>query len=170
MKEIILYSGKVALVDDKGYEALCKLKWYEHKSKDNIYARSSHKGDYILMHRFIMQPNKGLVIDHINHNTLDNRRANLRIVTQQTNSFNRKDRATQTSSYYGISKPKKGNLWVATIGSNLLGNIRVGSYDTELEAAKARDRFIVTIQDKTSPLNFTKEEVILDLAKRKIKN
>jgi len=167
MKEIKLYSGKVALVDDADFDMLSTIKWYDHVTRIATYARASKSGNYMLMHRLIMQADKGLVVDHINGNTLDNRRSNLRTVTQKTNTHNRQYSSTETSAYLGISKPKNKTYWVAYVGDPLLGNIRLGSYPTEKEAMQARDRYIVTYGDTTSQLNQTREEVLADITEKK---
>ena len=92
MKQIPLTQGKFALIDDEDFEALNKWSW---KLSTNGYAircpsnGKTEKGRYkyttVRMHRVIMKPPHGFVIDHINANRLDNRRSNLRIVTQQEN-------------------------------------------------------------------------------------
>ncbi len=53
------------------------------------YAKGWHEGKNINMHRLIMSCPKELVVDHINHDTLDNRRINLRNCTARENSQNR---------------------------------------------------------------------------------
>jgi HNH endonuclease len=92
--------GKFAIVDDHMFDELNQYVW--HVS----HGYAVHKGKY--MHRMIMGFPKGLEIDHINHNGLDNRRENLRVVTKQQNAMNRND-PKNTSGYKGvyISKDKK---------------------------------------------------------------
>ena len=75
-----------AKVDDSDYELLSKYRW----NYTNGYAQGKVNGKLIGMHRFIMRTPKGMVTDHINHDTLDNRRANLRICTHAQNMANRK--------------------------------------------------------------------------------
>lgn len=54
----------------------------------NIYDESG-KRTTVRLHQWIMNPSKGMVVDHINHDTLDNRRENLRVVTTSQNQLNR---------------------------------------------------------------------------------
>lgn len=96
------------------------------------------------MHRVIMVPPPSLVIDHINGDTLDNRRANLRICTVGENCRNaRKTGSATTSKFKGVwferpSSEHGGKPWRARIV--LEGkNIRLGRFDTEAEAAEAYD-------------------------------
>ena len=96
MKEIKLTQGKVALVDDRDYEALNCFKWYvTNPIKTRSYAVRSQQispnvREKLRMHRVILQTPHGLLTDHINGNGLDNRRENLRIVTSSQNSMNRR--------------------------------------------------------------------------------
>lgn len=101
MKEIPLTQGKVALVDDEDYEFLMQWKWCAHfkghtsYSVRNIYIgkiNGKKRTKTIPMHRVIMNPSNIMQIDHINHNGLDNRKENLRIVTIRENGQNRKVR------------------------------------------------------------------------------
>lgn len=99
MKRIPLTRGQFAIVDDEDYERLNKYKWYAQWNRTtNSYTarRRRRKGEkgtsvHILMHRQILYVLKGDEIDHYNHNTLDNRKLNLRIVTHQQNQWNRKN-------------------------------------------------------------------------------
>lgn len=97
MKEIKLSSGALVLVDDEDYDLVSKHKWYETKAirKGKYYTSyaigkdgTTTKRKTIAMHRLIMGFPDGLFIDHINHNGLDNRKENLRIVTSGQNQRN----------------------------------------------------------------------------------
>lgn len=85
MKEIPLTQGYVTLVDDADYEWLSRWKWHYHGG----YAE---RGDGVLMHREITDCPAGKEVDHINHDPLDNRRENLRVVTRWQNMLNRRMR------------------------------------------------------------------------------
>ena len=87
MKEIQLTQGKVALVDDEDFEYLKQFKWHVINNNGKFYVRkqfllSNGKVSKVLMHRFIMKPNKDMVIDHLDGNPLNNQKTNLRICTQ----------------------------------------------------------------------------------------
>lgn len=107
MKSIPLTRGQCALVDDEDFEYLNQWKWYALKSGNTFYAKTNggvrnNKRIHLQMHRIIMNPPDHLFIDHINHNGLDNRKENLRIVTNRENHFNRSDQG----EYIGVSKHK----------------------------------------------------------------
>lgn len=92
----------------------------------------------VSMHRLLMNFPQMLQIDHINHDVLDNRLCNLRIVSNQQNHFNRKPHEGSSSKYVGVSFYKKSNKWACNITIN--GKIKsLGYYDTEEEAARVRD-------------------------------
>lgn len=93
-------------------------------------------GKKVKIHHLIMgKPNNGLVIDHINRNHLDNRRSNLRMITQKLNSVNTVG-AKRSSVYKGVSWNKERNKWISVIVSNRK-TIHLGRYTDEIEAAKA---------------------------------
>jgi hypothetical protein len=106
MKEIPLTKGKVAVIDDEDYERVAALKWtyggggYAHR-RGNVY-----------LHRFILgEVPDGMVVDHINRDKLDNRRANLRITTQSVNVFNTPLRKDNKSGVKGICWNKQYRRW-----------------------------------------------------------
>lgn len=114
--QIPLTQGKVALVDDKDFELVSKYKWSagKHGRRDGEYCAMSHKkvnGKYrtIRMHSLIMNPPKGFVVDHINHDPLDNRRDNLRICTTKQNRHNSREASNSVSGYKGISRHSTEN-------------------------------------------------------------
>ena len=80
---------------------------------------------------------KYLQVDHINGNPLDNRKANLRLVTNQQNQFNSKNTGSGDNSRKGVSFRKDRNKWRAYITLNGK-QIALGSFDTEAEAIEAR--------------------------------
>ena len=93
-------------------------------------------GKYRQLHRFIMNPPEGMQVDHINGNTYDNRKCNLRIVTPQQNTMNTKLRYNNSGAK-GIYYDEKYNNYKAKIGfDNKL--IHLGTFDTLEEAIKVR--------------------------------
>lgn len=96
-----------AIVSDEDFEMVGKFSWYRTSTG---YAATSKSG---YMHRMIMglARGDGLEVDHKNHDTLDNRRENLRVVTHAENHTNRKLHAKSTSGLPGVVK--KRNKWAA---------------------------------------------------------
>ena len=125
MKQIVLTQGQYALVDDADYDWLNQYKWCAVNMKGNFYAvrmspRRNGKQNKILMHRQILGLEEGdkRQGDHINHNTLDNRRDNIRICTQQENHMNRKSRPNTSSRFKGVSWCSRTKKWMAQIRIN----------------------------------------------------
>ena len=135
MKRIPLTQGQYALVDDKVYVKLSRYKWYALWSKrtQSFYAvrgirLTNGKLTIERMHRRILGLKYGdkRQGDHINHNTLDNRRFNIRIVTHQENQHNRRSKG-----YY-----KQGRKYHAQIRMDGM-QIYLGMFDTRAEARAA---------------------------------
>ena len=95
-RKIPLGEGVFTIVDADVYYQLCRFRWSAVGYDQNIYAaRILRKTEYgriktIYLHRQIMNPPKGLLVDHKNGNALDNRRTNLRLATHSQNSINRR--------------------------------------------------------------------------------
>ena len=154
MKKIKLTRGLVTQVDDEDYEYLNQWKWYASKNKSYYYvARTEWKGihkKYFYMHRVIMNASKEIQIDHINHNTLNNQKYNLRLVTPSQNNMNRI--AGGKSKYIGVSYAK-GKYICAFIKVN--GKTKyLGTFNTEEEAAKERDKASIKYFKEYALLNF----------------
>lgn len=120
MKRIPLTQGRSAIVDDADYEALTAHSWCLSNCSGICYAvrgcKIEGKHHTVLMHREIMEAPKGMLVDHINGDGLDNRRCNLRLVTDSQNHFNQRKRKKVTSSkqkgFTGISVTMCG--WLAS--------------------------------------------------------
>lgn len=136
MKKIKLTQGLVALVDDEDFEYLNQWKWYATgMSKKYMKAKNNEKG---LMHRFIMKlSDPNIVIDHSDHNTLNNQKNNLRIATKSQNMMNRKPQKNNTTGVPGIVM--KRNRFQVQIGIN--GEFKyLGCFKTLDEAIKIRKK------------------------------
>lgn len=145
MKAIRLTRGKIALVDDEDYERVNQYKWYAYFASNTIYARRRPWNKIIKkysvqsIHRFILNAPKGMEVDHINGNGLDNRKANLRLCTRQQNCYNHRVRNTSKSGITGISWDTQTNKWRATITLN--GKmINIGRFVEIEDAINARKK------------------------------
>jgi len=155
VRYIPLTRGLHALVDARNYEWLSRYKWSVHdagKGKTQ-YAVRGCKGRKVFMHREIMKPPPGMVVDHINRNGLDNREANMRNCTRLQNLQNRYWDAGR-SQYRGVSPV--GDKWQAVVGYHG-ETIHLGLFDDEVEAAKARDRKAYELAGPFAYLNFPEE-------------
>jgi hypothetical protein len=114
MKLIPLTKGLFAKVDDSDYELLSKYKWLAKESdKGHFYAarneprQKGKKRKMIRMHSFIMGEKEGYKIDHIDRDSLNNQRNNLRFSLPYQNSANtrvRINKSKDSSKYLGVFK------------------------------------------------------------------
>lgn len=120
MKTITLSKGQVALVDDCDFEWLSCYRWHASDMKGQFYAYGRLPGQRkkISMHRLIMNPPPGMLVDHKNMNTLDNRRENLRICNKAQNAANSRLRSTNTSGLKGAYWDKRLGKWVSYVKVN----------------------------------------------------
>ena len=108
----------------------------------------------VRMHRAVLDVPTGKFIDHINHNGLDNRKANLRVVTRLENTWNkRKQRGNYSSQYKGVTWLKRTGKWQARIVCNGRA-IFIGQFDDEKAAARAYDARAAELFGEYAALNF----------------
>ena len=156
MKRIPLTQGQFALIDDEDYEELAKHKWYaaeNHYGGFRATREAANRTTY--MHREILGIGYGnkLQVDHRNHNTLDNRRANLRLCNNRDNSRNRKSHKNSSSKYKGVTWCKRTRKWATQIKLRE-GNRFLGYFASEIVAAKAYDRKAKELFGEFANLNF----------------
>lgn len=113
-----------------------EIRWYVSydKSLDSFYVKSK----YVQLHRFIMNCPKDLTVDHINHNTLDNRKSNLRICTQKQNNENRNGcfSSNKTSKIRNVCWHKQRQKWQVSLG--IKGKQKyIGIFDSLIDAEQA---------------------------------
>jgi len=143
MKRIKLTKRFYTLVDNEDFERATKHKWVVSSGRSNTrYAQGSNKIDGVkkttYLHRFLLDAPKGMQVDHINGNGLDNRKSNLRLCTQtenQRNSYKHRQGTPvgvcrTTTGYYKAQVTVKGKL------------VYIGIRKTQEEAIKLREEFI----------------------------
>ena len=155
MKRIPLTQGKFALVDEEDYEWLNQWKWHYNNgyATRNQWDPITKKQIKILMHRLIMKSSEDMQVDHANHNTLDNRKCNLRICTKFQNMQNSKLQKNRSSKYKGVCWHKDNKKWKAYITYEGK-RIHLGYYDIEEEAARVYDKKAIELFGKFAYLNF----------------
>lgn len=127
-------------IDEQDYDLIKKYNWTLNCIDNKFYieAYDSDNKKRIRLHRFLTDCPQGLYVDHIDGDTLNNCRDNLRICTAQQNIQNsRKRTKIKTSSYYkGVCFDKSRNKYMAHITVNYKRK-HIGRYDTEDQAAIA---------------------------------
>jgi hypothetical protein len=125
-----IYLGKserineVTIIDAEDLNKFAEIERYitrQYQRKTNSYYAIINQGcnkksKILALHRVITEVGEGLVVDHINHNTLDNRKCNLRICTNSQNNQNRKGaQVNSKSGIRGVYWVKGTNKWMADI-------------------------------------------------------
>jgi len=144
---IKLTKGYSALVDECDIDLDC-MKWWAATTKWGTYACRDKpmvggvRRGKMYMHRVVAErmgldvSKDGMVVDHINGNPLDNRRANLRLATPSQNTINQGDNKANTSGFKGVHYDRSRGKWMAFIGTKPFKNL--GRFDTFEQAKEAR--------------------------------
>jgi hypothetical protein len=140
---VVLTRGYCALLDPVDAEFIGQWSWSAHVALNKRIAavrRENSTNQLFYMHRAIAAPDSKMVVDHINGDPLDNRRANLRCCKQRDNSRNKKlSRVkTKTSRFKGVWTSENRKGWQASIRVNYK-TVHLGRFATEELAALAYD-------------------------------
>lgn len=141
MIRIKLTRGLFSTIDKRDLVVVASHKWCANKIGRIFYAvtnirLASGKKSIATMHRMIMVPPKGLVVDHIDGNGLNNIRSNLRICTRGENASRQQPQVGRSSRFKGVSWYKSRQKWEAY--SHFGGSkTNLGHFDKEEDAARA---------------------------------
>jgi hypothetical protein len=140
MKTIPLTRGYETIVDDEDYDELSRYLWFAAENwTGQVYARRSVRGGGVYMHRQLLglgKTDKSIEVDHRNHNTLDNRRSNLRTATRLQNAQNRSGASSNSAlGVRGVRLRKDTGKYEA---NHAYGGVSryLGCFSTLEEAAK----------------------------------
>lgn len=142
--------GFFTLIDEEDISEVTEYPWHLHKTG---YAVANIDGVITPLHKFLVKTPKGMYTDHINRNTLDNRRSNLRVCTFAENLVNTPPR--NGKKYKGVYEEKHKKYKRFHAHATVDGRrISFGRYLTAKEAAIAYDKNIVKLRGKFAYLNF----------------
>lgn len=152
MKTIPLTQGYEAIVDDEDYDILVQFKWCLEVTINSFYAIRNTSIDTptgrsqrsIRMHQQLLgtqgQPRPDVMVDHIDHNGLNNQRSNLRVTTQAENNRNRVGaNSNSRTGVRGVHLDKESGKYKVSVGYNY-DRYYFGRYDTLEEAANVAER------------------------------
>jgi hypothetical protein len=151
---IPLTQGFYAIVDTEDAEWLSQWNWCVAKTASNTYAKRTLRG--ILMHREVLR-HHGIdahLVDHANHNGLDNRKSNLRPCSSSENNANRR-KSGGSSRFKGVHFEKQTKMWRPEISFEGR-RIRGPRLLTEVEAAAWYDRKALALFGDFAVLNGVK--------------
>ena len=131
-------------VSIEDYDTVNKSRWYKN---DGGYVRNDKLG--LLSHFIHGKPREGYVIDHIDHNPLNNTRENLREITYSQNAQNKlKQTGKYSSDYIGVNYHSRDKVWNTMCQGNY-----IGKYNTQVEAARAYDKAVIYLFGKQAQTN-----------------
>jgi len=164
-----LTQGKFAFIDKCDAEFISKWTWQVLKdygrSRTCYAVRNRNKEDppgttrTIRLHRVIINALKGVEVDHINRDGLDNRRCNLRVISRSENMQNtvrRKRLPGINSKYKGLTWLPAQKKWRAVCGFRGKA-VHLGCFDSEMEAAHEYDNFVIKTRPNCGRTNFKAE-------------
>lgn len=150
MQLVRLTQGKFAKVDDDIMYIISQYKWHFHKTG---YAMHTYDGGKKLrMHHVVLPMLPRHEVDHINGDTLDNRRENLRYTSRIQNSWNRGKQSNNTSGYKGVQWSPWCNKWAVRIVHNKK-EVRVGYFEDVADAAEAYNQAAILYHGDYARLN-----------------
>ncbi len=141
-----------AIVDAEDYPSLSRYTWFAEGGPKTYYAVRKENGKSIKMHRQILNASDHLVVDHIDHNGLNNRKTNLRLATFTQNCQNQRRLSKKTSIYKGVYWNKAQKKWAAKITANKKTH-HLGYFKNQTAAAKAYDRAAKKLHGEYASLN-----------------
>lgn len=115
------------------------LTWYE---TEHGYARAQlNDNSFVFFHSYVLNtyPTKNCICDHINRNRLDNRKINLRLVTNSENNINQKTYKNNKSGHTGVFYNNEIHKWESYIDYKKQ-RIELGYFKKYEEAVDARER------------------------------
>lgn len=150
-----LTHGKFALIDDADLDLIKGRKWVAHFERGRWYAWSTNPDcGHILMHRVILGLADPLVLtDHRDGDGLNNQRTNIREASSSQNGFNKSKPKGSASTKLGVYFFKPVGRWTGQIRSACGARLSVGYYDSEDEAALARDHLAAELHGRFAKLN-----------------
>lgn len=155
-KEIFLSNSPLSvLVDESDYHHLSGLSWHLHFGYAARCLKVNGRQKRIFMHSEIIGRAPGLECDHMNGNTLDNRRTNLRLTSHGQNCKNRRLNKNNTSGYKGVCWDTKSKKW--RVQFQLPGKRKSYWFGDPIEAAKHYDLLAKEHFGEFARLNFPEE-------------
>jgi len=145
-----------SFISDEDYATVMSHRWrldsYGY-AVTTVYDASHKRLPNLKMHRLVLNAKVGEIVDHIDGNTLNNQRVNLRICTQSDNLANSRKKDKRTSSKYkGVYWDNQMNKWRVRV-TYKGKTTHVGLFDNETEAARAYNAKATEVFKEYAALN-----------------
>ena len=162
MKTIPLTQGYFTKVDNEDYEKFASIRWHAAfgaDSKPRACRKTDLNGKKVTQHlsRVITEAKKGTNVDHINHDTLDNRKSNLRFCNPSENQANMIKPKNNTSGYKGVCWNKMAHKWQVNICKDCK-RYYFGLHKSKKKAARVYDDAAIKMFGEFAKLNFPKRK------------
>lgn len=140
------YGRQTCLVDLDTLQRLIEKgdNWTLRKGRRTFYVNcyTDHHSPYIQLHRFVMNADEGMLVDHANGNGLDNRKANLRVCSNEQNTQNQVHlRSDNRTGIRGVCWDKDRRRWHVRVGNKFFGRYK-DIREAEQVAINARRRIM----------------------------
>ena len=161
-RKLTLTRGRKTSLDEEDYFRFRDFKWHTVGKGKYLYAGRNRKQSdgirerVIYLHREIMDALSTHEVDHINGNRLDNRKKNLRVCTHRQNLFNT-TWPNHSSKFRGVTFNTINKNWNVRLKSNGK-NLYLGSFNSEIQAAKTYDSVAIKYRGEFAKLNFPKRQ------------
>lgn len=149
---VFLGHHRFTIIDSDDIERVGKHNWRLSTAKERPdYAVTQIGRKNVYLHRFILEAKTGELVDHINHDGMDNRKSNLRLATHRQNVAHQRVRSG--TAYKGVQLRCDGKKWIARIQVDRKGH-HLGSFATPEDAARAYDKAAILHFGEFAHLNF----------------
>lgn len=154
---VSLSRGYRAKISNADREQVLAFKWCVSTSRNHPVAMRSYRANgktvVVLMHRFLLSAASGESVDHINGDSLDNRRENIRLCDHKSNRMNTRKPSNNTSGFKGVMRDSRSGLWIARICANRKTH-HLGLFVSKEAAARAYDAAAIRLHGEFARLNF----------------
>lgn len=150
---IILTRGYTATIDSDDIDLVAGWNWTAFVRPRTVYALRratvANQSYTIYLHRWLLDAPHTHEVDHIDSDGLNCRRSNMRLATRKENAVHVRGWERAVSKYVGVSRHEQSGKWRAYVDHK-----HIGLYDTEEDAARARDFVVRQLRGPWAQLNF----------------